>query len=318
MALKGKGMFDAKTNVSARRPILWAIYFRHCRLGGHMFVYTNALILVAMGLVLFAVDAVAAAPASEVGRKVLVYTRNHVTNGKGFVHDNIADSVAAIRKIGSDNGFDADVSEDPTVFTENNLKQYAAIVFSNANNEAFETVAQRDAFRRYIRAGGGFVGLHSASGSEREWPWFWSLLGGKFKRHPKLQPFVVRVVDANHPATKDLPTTFTWTDECYYLDNLNQNLKPLLVTDPSKLEDPKLAEYPGTLFGDAMPIAWYHEFEGGRSFYTALGHKKEHYQDPLLVKQITGGILWAMEGEAAKGGQTPNNDDSSSTTRVTK
>jgi len=241
-----------------------------------------------------------AQPASGTPKKILVYTRNHVTNGKGFVHDNIADSVAAIKKIGAENGFESDVSDDPFVFTEDNLKQYAALVFSNSNNEAFETVAQRDAFRRYIRAGGGFVGIHSASGSEREWPWFWSLLGGKFRRHPKSQPFEIRVVETTHPATKDLPPTFTWDDECYYLDNLNPNLKPLLVTDPSKLEDPKLVEYPGTLFGDSMPIAWYHEFEGGRSFYTALGHKKEHYKDPLLVKQITGGILWAMEGGTAR------------------
>ncbi|MGI8908186.1 MAG: ThuA domain-containing protein [Candidatus Sumerlaeaceae bacterium] len=278
----------------------------------------NIAILLALGMVLVAADAFATGPAPETKRKVLVYTRNHVTNGKGFVHDNIAESVAAVKEIGAENGFDSDVSDDPNVFTEQNLKQYAAIVFSNSNNEAFETVAQRDAFRRYIRAGGGFVGIHSASGSEREWPWFWSLLGGKFRRHPKLQPFEVRVVDADHPATKDLPTTFTWTDECYYLDNLNNNIKPLLVTDPSTLEDPKLAEYPGTLFGNAMPIAWYHEFEGGRSFYTALGHKKEHYQDPFLVKQIAGGILWAMEGSGAKVGTSQNNDDSVTATRVTK
>jgi type 1 glutamine amidotransferase len=238
-------------------------------------------------------DALGAAAAAE-KNKVLVYTRNHVTNGKGFVHDNIPFAVDAITKLGVENGFAVDVSADPGVFTPENLKQYSAIVFANSNNEAFETQAQRDSFRRYIRAGGGFVGIHSASGSEREWPWFWSLLGGKFVRHPKIQPFEVRVVEANHPATRDLPATFTWDDECYYLDNLNKNTRPLLVTDPRKINDPKKNVYPGDRFGDAMPLAWYHEFEGGRSFYTALGHKKEHYQDPILVKHIRGGILWAM------------------------
>ena len=258
----------------------------------------NHLINALMGclmVVLLAGDALGAAADA---RKVLVYTRNHVTNGKGFVHDNIQKSVDAIKKLGEENGFGVDVSSEPDVFTPENLKQYAAVIFSNSNNEAFETQSQRDSFRRYIRGGGAFVGIHSASGSEREWPWFWNLLGGKFRRHPKIQPFEVRVVDKDHPATRELPASFTWDDECYYLDNLNKSLRPLLVTDPGKLDDPKKDEYPGNLFGDAMPLAWYHEFEGGRSFYTALGHKKEHYQDPILLKHIRGGILWAISGSA--------------------
>lgn len=281
-------------------------------------MFAKTAILFALGVMTFAANAIAAETTTGTTKKVLVYTRNHVTNGRGFVHDNIPANIAAIKAIGAKNGFEADSSWDPNVFTEQNLKQYGAIVFANANNEAFETVAQRDAFRRYIRAGGGFVGIHSASGAEREWPWFWSLLGGKFKRHPKLQPFEVRVVDATHPATKDLPTTFTWNDECYYLDNLNTKTKPLLVTDVSKIDDPQKAEYPGRLFGDAMPLAWYHEFEGGRSFYTALGHKKEHYQDPIMIKQMTGGILWAMEGGSGKAAKTQNSDDKTTATAATK
>ena len=229
-------------------------------------------------------------------KKVLVYTRNFVTNGKGYVHANIPDSIAAIRKLGAENGFAVDASDDPKLFTAENLKQYAVLVFSNSNNEAFENDEQREAFRRYIQAGGGFVGIHSASGSERAWPWFWALLGGKFVRHPKIQQFEVRVKDPSHPATKDLPATFDWSDECYYLDHLNVGNKILLVTDPAKIDDPKKAEYPGDRFGDALPLAWYHEFEGGRAFYTSLGHKKEDYTNPIMTKQILGGILWAMGG----------------------
>jgi type 1 glutamine amidotransferase len=227
-------------------------------------------------------------------KKVLVYTRNFVANGKGYVHDNIASSVAAIQRMGRENGFAVDVSEDPKVFAGANLKQYSALVFSNTNNEAFENDAQREAFQRYIRAGGGFVGVHSASGSERKWPYFWSVVGGKFLRHPKFQKFVVRVKDANHPATKDLPAAFEWTDECYYSDNLNPGIHPLLVTDPAKLDDPEKAAYPGDRFGDSLPLAWWQEFDGGREFYTALGHTKEDYANPILYKHILGGILWTM------------------------
>jgi len=138
------------------------------------------------------------------------------------------------------------------------------------------------------------VGIHSASGSERAWPYFWSVLGGKFLRHPKMQKFTVRVADPKHPATKDMAATFEWTDECYYTDHLNPDIHPLLVTDPAKLDDPEKATYPGDRFGNALPLAWSHKFDGGREFYTALGHNKQDYANPILYKHILGGILWAL------------------------
>lgn len=232
--------------------------------------------------------------------KVLVYTRNFTPDGKGYVHDNIAASVEAIRKMGRENGFGVDASDDPAVFTDVNLKSYRALVFSNSNDEAFASDAQREAFQRYIRDGGGFVGIHSASGSERAWPYFWSLLGGKFLRHPKMQTFTVRVKDANHPATRGLPASFEWTDECYYLDHLEPGLQVLLVTDPAKIDDPRKSEYPGDRFGDSLPLSWYHRFDGGRAFYTALGHNKQDYSNPNLYRNILGGILWAIDAKEAK------------------
>lgn len=237
-----------------------------------------------------------ASAASAADRKVLVYTRNFTSDGKGYVHDNIAASVAAIRKMGAGNGFGVDASDSPGVFTAANLKQYGAIVFSNSNNEAFATDDQRGAFQAYIQAGGGFVGIHSAAGSERKWPWFWSMLGGTFNRHPKLQPFTVQVRQPNHPATKKLPGAFEWADECYYFHHLNPDISVLLSTDPAKIVDPKKEADAPELIGGAIPLAWFHTFDGGREFYTSLGHKKEDYEDPLLYNQILDGILWAMGG----------------------
>ena len=227
-------------------------------------------------------------------KRVLVYTRNYTPDGKGYVHDNIATAVEAIRKMGAENHFAVDHSDSPSVFTDANLKTYAALVFASSNNEAFENDDQRNAFQRYIRGGGGFAGIHSATGSERKWPWYWSMIGGSFSRHPKLQTFVVQVKDAHHPSTRGLPSTFEWTDECYYHKEMNPDLKVLLVTDPRKLDDPKWAESPGTTVDGMIPLAWYHNFEGGRVYFIALGHKKEHYSDPLLYGQILGGIEWAM------------------------
>jgi type 1 glutamine amidotransferase len=233
------------------------------------------------------------APGATAERRVLVYTRNQ----KGehlYIHDNIQASVEAIKKLGAENNFTVDASDDPGAFTDANLKKYKAIVFDNTNNEIFDNEEQKAALQRYIRAGGGFVGIHSASGSMRQWPWFWSVLGGKFSRHAKLQTFTVKVKDGRDGSTAHLPATFEWTDEFYYVDHMPEGLHVLLAGDLTKLNDPGKETYRGKQFGDEFPLAWRHEFDGGREWYTALGHQKEHYSDPNFTKHILGGILWVM------------------------
>jgi type 1 glutamine amidotransferase len=157
--------------------------------------------------------------------------------------------------------------------------------------------SQRDAFKRYIESGGGFVGIHSASGSERNWPYFASVVGGKFVRHPHQQAFLIQVKDRDFPATAKLPASFEWKDECYLLDHLNPDIHVLLATDYGKLDDPERGKHPEESFGDSLPLAWYHQFDGGREYYLALGHNKEDYSNPLLYNQILGGILWAVGGK---------------------
>jgi type 1 glutamine amidotransferase len=227
-------------------------------------------------------------------QRVLVYTRNYTADGKGYVHDNIATGVAMIEKFGRENGFAVDSTDQPDVFTEANLKKYSALIFANSNNEAFENDAQREVFERYIKGGGGFVGLHSASGSERTWPFFWATLGGKFNRHPPLQRFAVNVLDPKHPAAQHLGETWAWEDEFYFLDHLNPRMHVILAGTLTGLNDPKLAEYPGATFGDVFPLAWSFEEHGGRRFYTALGHKIEYYSDPQYQQHVLGGILWVL------------------------
>jgi type 1 glutamine amidotransferase len=227
-------------------------------------------------------------------RRILVYTRNFTPDGKGYVHDNIAASVAAIRKMGAEKGFGVDVSEDPASFNDGNLKRYAALVFSNSNNEAFASDEQKDAFRRFIQAGGGFVGIHSASGSQRDWPYYWSVLGGKFVVHPKIQTFRVRVVDSAHAATNNVPAEFEWTDEFYLLDHLNPGIHPVLVSDRTALRFLDEMNVDAARFPNPTPLAWWQTFDGGREFYVALGHNKEDYANPILYGIIENGITWAM------------------------
>lgn len=223
-------------------------------------------------------------------KNVLIYTKN----GKGYVHDNIEESVKALAGICSAQGWEFTVSDDAAIFTNENIKQFQCIVFSNTNNEAFDSDEQKAAFQAYIRQGGGFVGIHSACGSERQWPWFWAMLGGKFVRHPKLQLFPIKVVDPNHPATQHLPEIWAWEDEFYYMNQLNPDIHVLLAGDLSKIEDDQKTTYPGEVFGQYFPLSWSHSFDGGRQFYTALGHKGEYYQNPAFVKHLEGGMKWAM------------------------
>ncbi len=247
----------------------------------------------ALGLMLFMGFVHLSAAGLNDQKRVLIYTKN----GEGYVHQNIAAIVAALEKICSEQGIETDVSDQPSVFTRENLQQYDAIVFSNSNNEGFDTDAQREAFQEYIRSGKGFAAIHSANATERQWPWYWAMVGGKFIRHAPHQEFDVVVTDPNHPSTSHLPARWTISDECYYSFQLNPDIHVLLSADMTTIEDEGKDEYPGETFGERFPLCWCHQFEGGRQWYTALGHDPEFYEDPLFVEHLRGGLNWIMKGE---------------------
>jgi type 1 glutamine amidotransferase len=225
--------------------------------------------------------------------RILVYTKNQI--GKGlYVHDNIPASLVALKKLGAENHFDVVASDDPDTFTTTNLQQFKVIVFDNSNNEIFDTDEQKAALQHFVQAGGGVVGIHSCCGSMRHWEWFGSMMGGKFLRHPKLQTFTVKVKDANNPSTAHFAPTFQWTDEFYFLTNMPNDLHILLAGDLTTLNDPGKDKSKNPKYGDEAPLCWCHQFDGGREWYTALGHQKEHYADPVFARHLLGGIRWAM------------------------
>lgn len=224
-------------------------------------------------------------------KMVLIYTKN----GEGYVHDNIAASVAAMEKICAAEGISTEVSDDPGVFTPENLGRYSALIFANTNNEGFDTEAQKKAFQDYIRGGGGFMAIHSSNATERDWPWYRAMVGGKFLRHPPHQEFDVLVTDPSHPSTAHLPARWTVRDECYYSYHLNPDIHVLLSADMTTIEDEEKDVYPGEVFGTQLPICWCHEFEGGRQWYTALGHDIPFYEDPLFVEHLRGGLIWVLD-----------------------
>lgn len=224
--------------------------------------------------------------------KMLVYTKN----GKGYVHDNIGDAVKGIQKLGLENGFKVDVSDNPAVYTEQNLKQYTMIVFTSTNNDVFDTDEQRLAFRRYIQAGGGFVGIHSVTGTERKWTWFKQMLGGTFAWHAKNQKFKVKIIDPSHPTMKGLPLVWerSFGDECYFSKELYPGIKVTMAHDLNSLDSrdlDKIAQFSAP-FKDLYPAVWYQKFDGGNIWITTLGHNKEYYQEPVFMRHILQGIKY--------------------------
>lgn len=220
--------------------------------------------------------------------KVLVYTKN----GKGYVHENIESSVKSIQKLGQEKGFTVVASDDPSVFTEDNLKQYTILLFANTNNDVFDTNEQRLAFRKYIEAGGGFVGIHSALGTERNWTWFKMLLGGSFAWHPKFQSLTLKIIDPAHPSSKNLPSTWTKEDECYFMKEMYPGINVILAHDLTSLrkDDEEKVKAAAGFFSRYYPAAWYQHYDGGTIWITTLGHDKKDYEDATYLNHIFQGM----------------------------
>lgn len=212
--------------------------------------------------------------------KILVFAKT-----SGYRHSAIEVGKSAILKLGIENGFTVDTTENPGIFTEDSLKKYAAVVFLNTTGDVLN-YKQEAAFERFIQAGGGYVGIHSATDTEYDWKWYAKLVGGNFISHPKIQAAKINVVNKESPATKHLPDTWDRIDEWYNFKNLNKEVTVLLKIDETS--------YEGGKNGEDHPMAWYHNYDGGRSFYTALGHTEESYADSNFLKHILGGIQYSI------------------------
>jgi len=211
---------------------------------------------------------------------VLVYTKTN-----GYHHASIPLGVEAIQKLGAAHGFDVVVTDDSLTFNKKNLKKFAAVIFLSTTGKVLGTEEEK-AFQNYIRGGGGWVGIHAATDCEYNWPWYNKLAGAWFKSHPKQQEAKLIIVNKNHPSTAELPDTWTRKDEWYNFKDLNPDVTVLIKIDETS--------YSGGENGSNHPMAWYHDFDGGRAFYTELGHTDESYSDPLFLKHILGGIEYAM------------------------
>jgi len=215
--------------------------------------------------------------------RVLVFTKT-----AGFYHESIPTGVEAIQKLGEENGFKVDTTRDASVFTDEELKKYKAVIFLSTTGNVLNA-DQQVAFERYIQAGGGYVGVHAAADTEYNWPWYNKLVGAYFLNHPNnpnVRHAAMNVIDTTHLATKGLPLRWERTDEWYNYRNIYEGITTLIKLDEES--------YEGGANGNNHPIAWYHSYDGGRAFYTGGGHTKETYSEPLFIRHLLGGIRYAM------------------------
>ena len=206
---------------------------------------------------------------------------------KGFRHKSIDSGKPALLKIGSEKNWIVDTTEDASVFTEANLKQYSAVIFLNTTGNVLNE-EQQAAFQKYIQAGNGFVGIHAAADTEYDWPWYNNLVGAYFESHPKPQVALYSIVNKNHPSVDFMTDTLRRMEEIYNFKSFKKELVNVLITVDEK-------SYTGGKMADYHPIAWYHNYDGGRAFYTAWGHHPEAFTEPLFLQHLTGAIKWVLK-----------------------
>lgn len=210
----------------------------------------------------------------------LVFTRT-----AGFRHDSIPAGIAAMGRLSERHGFEARCTEDPAEFTAAGLRGVNVIVFLNTTGDVLND-EQQAAMEEHLRGGAGFVGVHAAADTEYDWPWYTELVGAMFRSHPHIQPAMITVEQRMHPATRHLSATWSRTDEWYdFRDNPRARVEVLLRLEPGS--------YEGSVMEDDHPIAWCHEHNGVRAFYTAGGHTSASFAEPDFLRHLYGALYWA-------------------------
>ena len=214
--------------------------------------------------------------------KVLVYNK-----ANGFVHESIGPGTEAIKYLEKTYPFIVEVSDDSLIFRESSLSNFDVILFMNTSGNILDEEGEA-AFENFIKNGGGFVGVHAASDTEYEWAWYGKCVGNYFHSHPEIQTAELTVHIPDAPSTKHLPEKYEWNDEWYNWKNeFNSNLQVLITVDENT--------YEGGIHKDFHPVSWRQEYEGGRCWYTAMGHASETYAKEKFIKHIAGGIEWVSE-----------------------
>jgi type 1 glutamine amidotransferase len=212
-------------------------------------------------------------PAASAGPKpfrALIFTKT-----TGYRHDSIPSGAGAIKRLGARHSFSVDTTADAARFTTRTLARYDVVIFLSTTGTPLKSARQRSAFESYIRRGGGFLGVHAASDTRGDWPWYERLVGARFKRHdPGVSARPVQIADPGTAATRGLPDPWERTDEWYEFRSAP-------------------AAHVLAALDESRPLAWCHRYDGGRSVYTAMGHTKDSYAEPRFLRHLLGAIEMA-------------------------
>lgn len=230
----------------------------------------------------------AAVPAQPLaGGELLVFSHTI-----GFRHESIPAGMAALSRIARSRNLDVVASGDPNVFSEANLGRFRAIVLLNATTdpkraESEWLVGERQtALQRFVDRGGGIMAIHAAADSHYHWPWYGRLIGGRFDRHPPGTPKGrVTLASSSHTANRRLPSEIERVDESYYFDDLDPGSTFLATLDPASIGEKDI---------NPNPVAWTREVDGGRLFYTAMGHTSESYSEPFFLSHLENRLDWIL------------------------
>jgi len=202
-----------------------------------------------------------------------------------YYHKNTDDAIDAFRKFCKAQNISVEISKDAALFTDENLRKYTAVIFLNTAGDIFDA-AQEAAFQRYIHAGGGFAGIHTAIDTEHNWDWYGQMIGAHFESQSDVQNAIIRVEERDHPATRSIDSSLELKDEWFNLKDISPDINILLSVDENS--------YDGGNMGSFHPVSWYHEFEGGRVFVTSMGHTNELYKTSAFLKHLSGGIKYVL------------------------
>ena len=214
-------------------------------------------------------------------KAVLIFTKT-----AGFRHASIKKGVETLSKLLQLQDIHFTHTEDSNYFHPDSLQNFDAVIFLNTTGDILNG-SQKQNLQKFIQSGKGYVGIHAASDTEYNWPWYGALVGGYFASHPAVQEAHIDVLNRTHPSTKHLQQTWIHRDEWYDFKDVKPGLNILMTLNETS--------YKGGKMGKFHPIAWFQEFDGGRSFYTALGHTNESYDSELFQKHVIGGILYVLK-----------------------
>ena len=235
----------------------------------------------------------------------------------GFRHDSIPAGITAIGGLATSKNWQVDATEDASLFTAAVLSHYDVVIFLSTTGDVLNA-AQQTAFENYVKSGKGYVGIHAASDTEYDWPWYGQLVGAYFRNHPAGTPTATVVTeDATDPSSTGLPARWTRTDEWYNFkaptNQSNDDYSPRATTGVHVLltmDEATYAEDDGNATDDDHPISWCRRYDGGRSWYTGMGHTQQSFSEPQFLSHFGTGIeIAAGVTPSAACGVAPTEND---------